>query len=107
MTYSPHVTRLIAGCAGVIALSLFLYGIFLLEAVAHTAARAEAKHESKQVISRLSVLESEYLEKTRQVTLERALMLGFVEPKQVTTVYATAAALSLGQSETSFGAHQY
>jgi hypothetical protein len=95
ITYTSHINRLIACSAVGIALSLLLYGVFLLEAVAHTAARAEAEEEMVVISSRLAVLEEEYLEKTRAISPARAAEFGLTEPVSVTTVYATSFALTL------------
>jgi hypothetical protein len=86
---------MIAGSLGIIALALFLYGIFLLEAVAHTAARAEAERDARQLSANLSSLEMAYLSATRTVTPERAAGLGFVPLKEVSIVYAGTQTLSL------------
>lgn len=85
---TPHLQRSVALCAAMVALSLFLYGFFLLEAVAHTASRAQAQGKIQKLTSSLSVLEQEYLSKTANVTLDRALSLGFVSPQSVAVVYA-------------------
>ena len=95
--YTPHLSRAAALCAAVAALCLFLYGFFLLEAVAHTASRTEASRQINDVSSKLSSLEETYLADTRAMTLERAQGLGLVAPTEVATVYVSdpAGALSL------------
>lgn len=99
LTYGPYMTRLMALLASFIALSLFLYGIFLLEAVAHTASRTSAEHNISLHTSELSKLQTQYLSLTKNITLERALEMGLVVPARVTTVYsAPQQALSLGAS---------
>ncbi|HYF12928.1 MAG TPA: hypothetical protein VD928_01355 [Candidatus Paceibacterota bacterium] len=87
ITYSTHLTRIMAVLAVITALSVFLYGIFLLEAVGNTASRARVQKDIRDVASRVSALEEVYLEKTRQITLKRAQDMGFVAPYEVTTVY--------------------
>ena len=78
------------------ALVVFLYGVFLLGAVAHTVARAAAEQEIQDSIMQLGSLETAYLLEIRALSLERARSLGFVLPAAVTTVYAhTDGALSL------------
>ncbi len=79
------------------ALCLFLYGFFLLEAVAHTANRTQAQAKIQGYTSKLSGLEESYLSQTREMTLDRAHELGFVTPKDISTVYVNdpSRALSL------------
>ncbi len=79
------------------ALCLFLYGFFLLEAVAHTASRTQAQSKIQNYTSKLSSLEQDYLSQTREMTLDRAHELGLVTPKDISTVYINdpARALSL------------
>jgi hypothetical protein len=93
--YTPHLTKAVAALAVVIALSLFLYGFFLLEAVAHTASRTHAQREIANLTSTLGSLEQEYLSKTRTITLEHARALGFVAPVDVSVVYAGGPAHAL------------
>jgi len=90
IVYTPHLRRSAALFAIVIALSLFLYGFFLLEAVAHTASRTQAQHKIRLLTSQMSELEQTYLAATRTMTRERAGELGFVRPASVATVYASA-----------------
>lgn len=95
IVYTPPLRRAAALFAVVAALSLFLYGFFLLEAVAHTAGRTHAQHEIQSLNSKLSSLEQSYLVSTRGMTLERAQALGFVTPEHVATVYVTDPARAL------------
>jgi hypothetical protein len=81
--------------AALTALSVVLYGIFLLEAVGNTAQRTAAEREIRNITSNVSSLEQAYLEKTKAVTLEKAQSLGFVSPSSVTTVFASAQQKSL------------
>lgn len=83
------MTRAAALLGIVAAVSFFLYGFFLLEAVAHTAGRAQAERKIESLTSKLSVLEEEYLTSTKDITLDHARELGFVTPNEVSTVYAT------------------
>ena len=96
LIYTPHLTRAAAMLGGIIGLSLFLYSVFLLEAVAHTATRAQAQSEIHTTTSRLSTLEAQYLSLTGGMTEAKAEELGFVRPTEVSTVFATNAAHSLG-----------
>jgi len=93
--YTPHISRAVALFGAVAALSLFLYGFFLLEAVAHTANRTEAQREISSLTSKLSGLEETYLSSTRSMTLDHAHALGFVTPEKVSMVYASDPARSL------------
>lgn len=86
--YTAYSKSAFALLAGVCALSVFLYGVFLLEAVGHTASRARAAQEIKHLKSELSGLENRYLSAAQDLTPERAAALGFVSPKEITTVYA-------------------
>lgn len=96
ITYTPHVTRAIAVLAAVTILAMFLYGFFLLEAVANTAKRASAEHSVAQLTSKISQLEAQYLTQTRDLTLEAAHSLGYIAPKEITTVFAAAPSKALG-----------
>jgi len=87
--YNQYSRSAFALLACVCAVSVFLYGVFLLEAVGHTAGRARAGHAVSQLKSKLSDVESQYLVATQAITPARAQALGFVAPKTVTTVYAT------------------
>ncbi|MES2006628.1 MAG: hypothetical protein V4436_00800 [Patescibacteria group bacterium] len=89
IVYTPALHRALGVCAALAALLLFLYGFFLLEAVAHTASRSQAQHQIQSLTSKLSTLEESYLLSTRDMTLEKAHTLGFVTPKEVSTVYVT------------------
>jgi hypothetical protein len=89
IAYTPHLSRAMAGFGAVAALCLFLYGFFLLEAVAHTASRTQAQTKIQSYTSKLSTLEQTYLSATRDMTLDRASDLGFVTPKETSTVYVT------------------
>lgn len=93
--YTPHLKRAMAFFAAVVALSIFLYGIFLLEAVGNTARRSTAEREIRALTSTISSLEQTYLAQTREMTLERAHALGFVAPTAVTTVFAAKGSGSL------------
>ena len=91
--YERYLTRTIAFEAGVCALSVFLYGAFLLLAVAHTASRTTAERQMGDIVAEVTSLETQYLDATKSITPVRADELGFVTPTKETinTVYATAA----------------
>jgi hypothetical protein len=76
-------------------LSVFLYGIFLLMAVAHTAARTAAQRQVDKITANLGDMEMRYLSQERSITPERAQELGLVKPGVVSTVYSTAATRTL------------
>ena len=88
--YNSYIGRTIALLAGVVALSAFLYGGFLLGAVAHVAGRTQAEHKVRSLSVEVGVLESHYLAHTKALSPTRAADLGFVAPVAVTTVYASA-----------------
>jgi hypothetical protein len=92
---SPYLGRAMAGFASIVALSVFLYGIFLLEAVGNTAERSSAERQIHSLTTKVGSLEAAYLEKTKDMTLARAQSLGFVKASQVTTVFANASSRSL------------
>ncbi len=93
--YNPYVTRSAALLAAFCTLSVFLYGIFLLMAVAHTAARTAAERKINTISAHLGEIEMQYLTQQRSLTPEFAQELGFVKPGEVSTVFATAATRSL------------
>jgi hypothetical protein len=94
-----YLNRLTLLLTCVCAVSVLLYGVFLLEAVAHAASQTSAERKIQDLEATLGDLEAQYLAKSQSLTKEKALELGFVMPKEVTTVFATAAAsaLSLGE----------
>lgn len=89
--YHAYLARVAALLAALCALSVFLYGIFLLMAVAHTAARSEAQSQIVHLSASLGDLEAQYLSQDRMITPEHAQELGYVKPQAISTVYATAA----------------
>lgn len=93
--YNLYARRIVAGLVAVIVVSVFAYGFFLLEAVSHAAAHAEARREISSLSSKVGKLQSQYLSATRALTPERARALGFVAPVHVATVYAEQTTLSL------------
>ncbi len=93
--YHHWVRRIVALLVATIALSVFIYGFFLLEAVSHAANQAQARQEISKLSSKVGQLQSQYLSATRALTPERARSLGFVAPTDVAVVYASADGLSL------------
>jgi cytochrome c-type biogenesis protein CcmH/NrfG len=93
--YLPYLPRVAALLAVVCALSAFLYGAFLLEAVAQAASRTTAERQIEALQSQLGTLEGQYLSATQTLTPERAVALGFVAPKIVSTVVVDSEAASL------------
>jgi hypothetical protein len=98
ITYTPYLVKLSALLAAVIIMSVLLYGIFMLEAVAQTAKRTSAERQVRDLASRVSSLEGNYLASTRELTPARAAELGYVTPVKTTTVFASANSLSLSAS---------
>lgn len=90
-----YVNRVAALLACVCAILVLLYGIFLLKAVAHTASQTTAQRNIQHMQAQLNDLEAQYLSYSQGLTKEKAFQLGFVVPKEVTTVFATAAAQAL------------
>ncbi len=93
--YQQYFRSTFAVLACLCTVSVFLYGVFLLEAVGHTANRARAGRAGTEIKAQLSVLEGRYLTATQALTPARATALGFVAPKAVATVYATDASRML------------
>lgn len=88
--YQTYLTRTNALLAVVCAASVFLYGIFLLMAVVHTASRTAAEHRIKTLAAELGEMEMTYLTQQKAITPEHAEMLGFVSPRAVSVVYTNA-----------------
>ena len=93
--YNRYSSRLIAILAVTCAVSVFFYGAFLLMAVAHAAELRTIEDTLMTLESESSALQSEYLLKTKALTLQHARDLGFVEPTAQTTVAAGDAGLSV------------
>ncbi len=93
--YQPYLSRLAVLLVTVCAIAGFLYGVFLLEAVGQAAARTSAERQIEDLSSQLSALEGQYLAATRELTPERAAMLGYVTPSDVSTVIVDGSAASL------------
>jgi hypothetical protein len=90
-----YLTRSIAALVGLLALSVFLYVVFLMLAVQHTAARTTAQRDADALTVHVSSLETQYLAKTKELTPARAAELGFVQPRLVSAVFADANAHTL------------
>lgn len=89
--YRLITTRVAALLGGLVALLAFLYGAFLLGAVAHTAAQTKIDRELGALKEEVNASEAQYFAALRSVTPEQAQALGFVAPAETTTVFATAA----------------
>jgi hypothetical protein len=88
--YNFLLMRATAALAALCAVCIFLYGIFLLMAVAHTAARTDAERQITHITANLGELEARYLAQERSLTPEYAQSLGFVAPEKISSVYASA-----------------
>ncbi|MSR70846.1 hypothetical protein EXS62_02295 [Candidatus Kaiserbacteria bacterium] len=88
--YNAYAARTMALLAGAVALCLFLYGAFLLGAVAHAAGRTQAERQVRTTLAQVGTLENRYLALTKAISPERAATMGFVSPVAVSTVYADA-----------------
>ncbi len=93
--YNTYLARAAAVLTILCTLSVFLYGIFLLMAVTHTAGRTAAERQITNLSAHLGDMEMLYLTEQRSLTPERAVALGFVAPAHVSTVYATGDAHTL------------
>ncbi len=98
VTTTPYLTKISAVLAVVIALCALAYGVFLLEAVANAAERTAAERHVRDLTSRVSALEEQYLAVARTLTPDLARSMGFVAPERTTTVFATNASRSLSAS---------
>lgn len=93
--YNLYIRRVAAAVAIAFAVSVFLYGAFLLMAVAHAAELRGIEDELGRIESSVSTLQAEYIVRTRTLTLDRAYELGFVEPIAQNTVVAGSPGLTL------------
>ena len=94
-----YVNRAITLLVGVCALSVFFYATFLLLTVSHAASQTATERQIQKLASQVNNMETQYLVATKNITPERALVLGFVAPSQnqISTVFASegASVLSL------------
>jgi hypothetical protein len=88
VAYQPYLNRTLVLLVVMLAVSVFLYSAFLLEAVAHTAAKSTAERTIGSLNEQLSALESQYLALTQSLTPQKAAALGFVTPTMQASVYA-------------------
>ena len=95
VTYQPYIPRVAALFAIATAISLALYGTFLLEAVLHTASRSSAERQIQSISEKLSALETQYLAQTQSLTPQEAAALGYVVPRDISQVYEEGQASSL------------
>jgi len=86
---------MVALLAGALAIAVFLYGALLLGAVAHATGRTAAEREVQRLSVEVSSLENIYLTETKELSPERAAALGFVESKNIATVYVQTQGLTL------------
>ena len=93
--YNAYIGRIVALLAGTLAIAVFLYGAFLLGAVAHATGRTAAEREVQRLSVEVSSLENIYLTETKELSPERAAALGFVESKNIATVYVQTQGLTL------------
>ncbi len=97
--YNTYLSRAALVLTFLCTLSVFLYGIFLLMAVVHTASRTAAERHINTLSAGMGDAEMSYLTAQKALTPERAKALGFVAPVKVSSVYATAAAHTLTINE--------
>ncbi|HEY5383552.1 MAG TPA: hypothetical protein VIJ88_03300 [Candidatus Paceibacterota bacterium] len=93
--YQPYLSRTAALLAVVLAVSVFLYSVFLLEAVAHAASKTTAERQLESLNEQLSSLDGQYLVLTEALTPQKAVVLGFVTPTAITSIYAKGESGSL------------
>lgn len=95
LTTEHYLGRMTALFALVCAAAILLYGVFLLEAVAHAASQTATQRQISRISAQLSDLEAQYLSYSQSLTKEKAVAMGFVAPKETATVFATAATQAL------------
>ena len=88
--YNIYLSRAVTALAALCTLCVFLYAIFLLMAVKHTAARTEAQREADTMSAHVGDMEMHYLEAQKALTPELAQTLGFTQPSAVFAVYTSA-----------------
>ena len=93
--YNTYLARTAVVLTILCTISVFLYGIFLLMAVTHTAGRTAAERQITNLSANLGDMEMQYLTDQKSLTQERALALGYVTPSNISTVYANAGAETL------------
>lgn len=96
--FDLYAARMAAVLAGLCALCVFLYGAFLLGAVAHAAKHTAAEREAVKLTRSISILEGEYLSKTKVLTAQTARDMGFVAPVAVSTVHLDTPILTLNST---------
>ncbi len=95
--YYQYNRRTMAALAVFVALCAFVYGALLLGAVAHAAHRTEAESQIRKLSSAVSSMESRYLDQTETLSPQGAAALGFVAPKEVSTVFISSQTLTLAR----------
>ncbi|HEY6021061.1 MAG TPA: hypothetical protein VIY48_14485 [Candidatus Paceibacterota bacterium] len=96
--YHLYVSRVAATLAIICAVSVFLYGTFLLMAVAHATHMTSAQEQIKDLTGKLSEAESQYLSATNAISLATATNMGLVKPASIAIVTtAQTAALTFNR----------
>jgi len=95
--YNQYIRRVAALLALICAVAVFLYGTFLLMAVAHAASIAGAARQVRTLTTEVSKLEATYLTLTKSLTITDATAMGFEKPHQIVVVYAQQGALTLNR----------
>jgi hypothetical protein len=95
--YDIYLTRAMAAFAALCALSVFLYGVFLLMAVAHAAGISQAQEDARGLSSKIGALDAKYLAETTSLTQESAAALGYVKPSTVAIVYTQTPTLTFNR----------
>lgn len=84
--YHVYVARVAALLAIMCAVSVFLYGTFLLMAVAHAAHMSSAEQKIQTLTGKLGIAESQYLAETNAISIATATGMGLVKPAEVAIV---------------------
>lgn len=73
-------------CIGIIALLVLMYVYFVNMAIFHTAERTRVEERITDVKSQISQLELELIDETRELTIDYAYTLGFLDVSEPTFV---------------------
>lgn len=75
----PDARFIAGGLLGILVVLLGLYGFFLNQTVLNIVARKDLENRVAEIDTVTSTLEFEYITQNSDVTLEKALALGYVE----------------------------
>lgn len=94
--YNDHAQRAMITLAALCVVFVFMYALLLMGTVVHAAKQTAAGRELASLTEQVSELQAAYLDKTKNLTPDLALAMGFVEPRDTSAVYADAKSVSFG-----------